>query len=50
MTNNYLNFIYSDSNKSPNDKTQRRTLEIQERTKVAILYEFIEDEVFTESN
>ena len=50
MTKNSLNFRYSDSNKSPNDKSQRRTSEIHERTKVAILDEFIEGEVFSESD
>ena len=45
-----LNFRYSYSNKSPNNKTQRRTPEIHQRTNVAILDEFIGDDVFTESD
>ena len=45
-----LNFRYSNSDKSPINKTQRRTSEIHQRTNVAILYDLIEDDVFTESD
>ena len=38
-----FNFRYSDSDKSPNNKTQRRTSEIHQRSNVVILDEFIED-------
>ena len=50
MAKSSLNFRYSDSNKSPFNKTQRRTSEIHQRTNVAILDELIEDDVFTESD
>ena len=50
MTKSSLNFRYSDSNKSPFNKTQRRTSEIHQRTNVAILDELTEDDVFTESD
>ena len=45
-----MNFKYSDSNKSPFNKKQRRTSEIHQRTNVATLDELIEDGVFTESD
>ena len=50
MAKSSLNFRYSDSDKSPINKTQRRTSEIHQRTNVAILDELIEDDVFTESD
>ena len=45
MAKSSLNFRYSDSNKSPFNKTQRRTSEIHQRTNVAILDELTEDDV-----
>ena len=50
MIKNSFNFRYSYSEKSPNNKTQRKTSEIHQRTNVTILDEFIEDDVFTESD
>ena len=50
MAKRYLNFRYSDSNKSPINKTQMRNLKIYQITNVAILYDFIEDYIFTESD
>ena len=50
MAKSSLNFRYSYSNKSPFNKTQRRTSEIHQRTNVAILDELTEDDVFTEND
>ena len=50
MAKSFFSFRYSDSVKSPNNKTQRRTSEIHQRTDMAILDEFIEDDVFTKSD
>ena len=50
MSRNFLDFRYSDSDKSPNNKTQRRTIEINQRKNVAIYNKFIGDDVFTESD
>ena len=50
MAKSSLSFIYSDSDKSPINKIQRRTLEIYKRANLAILDELIEDNVFTESD
>ena len=50
MAKSSLNFRYSNSNKSPFNKTQRRTSEILQRTNLVILDELIEDEIFTESD
>ena len=46
----FSDFRYSDSDKRPNNKTQRRTSEINQRKNVTIYDEFIGDEVFTESD
>ena len=48
MAKSSLNFRYSDSYKSPFNKTQRRTSKIHQITNVAILDELIEYDVFTE--
>ena len=50
MAKSSLKFRYSNSDKSPYYKTQKRTSKIHQRTNVAILDEFIEDDVFTESD
>ena len=50
MAKSSLIFRYSDSNKIPFNKAQRRTSEIHQRTNVAILDELTEDYVFTESD
>ena len=50
LTKNFLSFRYSYSIKSPNNKIQRRTPEIHQRTNVAILDDFIGDDVLTESD
>ena len=50
MAKRSLNFRYYNSDKSPFNKTQRRTSEIHQRTNVAILDDLIEDDVFTESD
>ena len=50
MAKSSFNFRYSDSDKSPNNKTQRRTSEIHQRSNVVILDEFIENYKFTESD
>ena len=50
MTKNSLNLRYFDSDKSSYYKIQRRASEIHQRANVAILDEFIEDDVFTKSN
>ena len=50
MVKSSLNFRYSDSDKSPINKTQRRTSEIHQRTNVAIFDEFIKDDIFTKSD
>ena len=50
MAKSSLIFRYSDSDKSPHNKTERRASEIHQRTNVALLDESIDDDVFTESN
>ena len=49
MAKSSLNFRYSDTDKSPINKTQRRILEIHQRENVAILDEFIDNDIFTRS-
>ena len=50
MAKRSLNFRYSNSDKSPIKKAQRRTSEIHQRTNMDILDDLIEDDVFTESD
>ena len=41
MSKNSLNFRYSDFDKNPNNKTQKRTIEIHQSSNLVILNEFI---------
>ena len=50
MEKSSLNFRYSDSDKNPNNKIQRKTSEIHQSTNVDILDEFNEDGVFIKSD
>ena len=50
LTKSIFNIRYSDSDKNHNNKTQRRSSEIRRTTNAAILYGFVKDDVFNESD